>query len=91
MTDPTFAQGPGEWDLLAGSGAESVRAAVYWNQVQPTGPGEQNFAASDPVFLAAAQRGVDVLPVVQGTPTGQRRLLSTRARRRATMRTSPAF
>ena len=68
MTDPTFAQGPGEWDLLAGSGAESVRAAVYWNQVQPTGPGELNFAASDPIFLAAAQRDVDVLPVVQGTP-----------------------
>src|SRR4051812_17773987 len=47
MTDPTFAQAPGEWDLLAGSGAESVRAAVYWNQIQPTAPGELNFTASD--------------------------------------------
>jgi hypothetical protein len=69
MTDPSFAQAPGEWDMLAGSGAESVRAAVYWNQIQPTGPGELNFTASDPIFLAAAQRGLDVLPVVQGTPT----------------------
>jgi hypothetical protein len=69
MTDPAFAQAPAEWDLLAGSGAESVRAAVYWNQIQPNGPTEQNFTASDPIFLAAAQRGLDVLPVIQGTPT----------------------
>jgi hypothetical protein len=69
MTDPAFAQAPAEWDTLAGSGAESVRAAVYWNQIQPNGPGEQNFTASDPIFLAAAQRGLDVLPVIQGTPT----------------------
>jgi hypothetical protein len=69
MTDPAFAQAPAEWDLLASSGAESVRAAVYWNQIQPNGPAEQNFTASDPIFLAAAQRGLDVLPVVQGTPT----------------------
>ena len=68
MTDPSFAQAPGEWDLLAASGAESVRAAVYWNQIQPNGPDEQNFSASDQIFLTAAQRGLDVLPVVQGTP-----------------------
>src|SRR4051812_32364018 len=68
MTDPAFAGAPSEWDLLASSGAESVRAAVYWNQVQPGGPDELNFAATDPIFLAAAQRGLDVLPVVQGTP-----------------------
>jgi hypothetical protein len=69
MTDPALAQAPDEWDTLAGSGAESVRAAVYWNQIQPNGPSEQNFTASDPIFLAAAQRGLDVLPVIQGTPT----------------------
>jgi hypothetical protein len=68
MTDPAFAGQASEWDLLAGSGAESVRAAVYWDQVQPTGPGDLNFTATDPIFLAAAQRGVNVLPVVQGTP-----------------------
>ena len=68
MTDPSFAQAPSEWDLLASSGAESVRAAVYWSQIQPNGPDEQDFAATDAVFLLAAQRGLDVLPVVQGTP-----------------------
>src|SRR5690242_7791253 len=68
MTDPSFAQAQSEWDLLAGSGAESVRAAVYWYQVQPTGPADLNFTATDQIFLTAAQRGLDVLPVVQGTP-----------------------
>ena len=48
MTDPAFAQAPAEWDLLAASGAESVRAAVYWNQIQPNGPAEQNFTAIGP-------------------------------------------
>src|ERR1700754_2414435 len=68
MTDPAFAGAAGEWDLLAGSGAESVRAALYWNQVQPTGPGDLDFAATDPIFLNAARRGLGVLPVLQGTP-----------------------
>ena len=26
-----------EWDQMAGSGAEAVRAAFYWHQIQPTG------------------------------------------------------
>jgi hypothetical protein len=68
MTDPAFAQAPAEWDLLATSGAESVRAAVYWNQIQPGGPEQLDFTTTDPLFLAAAQRGLDVLPVVHGTP-----------------------
>src|SRR3954464_15002197 len=68
MTDPAFAQAPAEWDLLASNGAESVRAAVYWSHVQPDGPGQLDFTTTDAVFLSAAQRGLDVLPVVQGTP-----------------------
>jgi hypothetical protein len=68
MTDPAFTGAGAEWDLLAGSGAESVRAALYWNQVQPTGPSELNFTTTDQIFLMAAQRGVGVLPVLQGTP-----------------------
>jgi len=67
LLDPSFAGNP-EWDTLAGSGAESIRAAVYWRQIQPTGPAEANFAASDAVVLAAARRGLGVLPVVHGTP-----------------------
>jgi hypothetical protein len=45
-----------------------VRAAVDWSHVQPSGPGQLEFGAIDPVFLAAAQRGIGVLPVIQGTP-----------------------
>ncbi len=68
LLDPSFAGNP-EWDNLAGSGAESIRAAFYWHQIQPTGPADANFAATDAVVLSAAQRGLAVLPVVHSTPT----------------------
>ena len=45
-----------------------MRAAFYWRQIQPTGPADADFAASDAVVLAAARRGLGVLPVVHGTP-----------------------
>ena len=45
-----------------------MRAAFYWRQIQPTGPADADFAAPDAVVLAAAQRGLGVLPVLQGTP-----------------------
>src|SRR3954451_7046270 len=57
-----------EWNRLAGSGAESVRTAFYWRQVQPSGAADASFAVTDAVVLAAASRGLDVLPVLQGTP-----------------------
>ncbi len=66
LTAPGFPQG--EWDLLAGSGAESVRTAFYWREIQPNGPADADFSRTDPVVLAAAQRGLGVLPVLQGTP-----------------------
>jgi polysaccharide biosynthesis protein PslG len=66
MTAPGFPQP--EWDRLAGSGAESVRAAFYWRDIQPNGPADADFSRTDPVVLAAAQRGLSVLPVLQGTP-----------------------
>ena len=66
MTAPGFPQP--EWDLLAGSGAESVRAAFYWRDIQPNGPTGADFSRTDPVVIAAAQRGLSVLPVLQGTP-----------------------
>jgi hypothetical protein len=62
-----------EWDLAAGSGVESVRAAFYWSSVQPTGPGVLDWASADAVVLAAARRGIGVLPVIQGTPEWARR------------------
>ncbi|HEX6025565.1 MAG TPA: cellulase family glycosylhydrolase [Solirubrobacter sp.] len=68
LLDPAFAGSP-EWDNLAGSGAESIRAAFYWHQIQPTGPADANFSATDAIVLSAAQRGLDVLPVVHLTPS----------------------
>jgi hypothetical protein len=68
LVDPGFQAAAPEWDRLAGSGAESVRAAIYWHQVQPDGPGTFDFTASDAVLLAAAERGLGVLPTLLGTP-----------------------
>src|ERR671915_2466280 len=67
LTDPS-ADREGEWDLLADSGAATVRTAFYWWDGQPAGPGPVDFAPYDRVVLAAARRGVRALPVVQGTP-----------------------
>jgi hypothetical protein len=57
-----------EWDLLAASGPASVRTAFHWPAGQPAGPGAVDFSAYDPVVLAAAGHGLDVVPVVHGTP-----------------------
>jgi hypothetical protein len=67
MTNPTFPSGP-DWDQLAGSGAEAVRGSVSWGQIQPNGPTDADFTAPDGLVLAAAQRGLAVLPVLQDTP-----------------------
>jgi hypothetical protein len=68
LTNPPFGSAD-EWNRLAGSGAESVRTAFYWYAVQPDGPAEADFSVTDATVLAAASRGVSVLPVLQGTPT----------------------
>jgi hypothetical protein len=58
----------GEWNRLAGSGAESVRVAIRWTAAQPAAGATPDLAATDAVVLAAAARGLGVLPVVQDTP-----------------------
>lgn len=66
LTAPGF-PADGEWDRLAGSGAESVRTAFRWSEMERS-QGAIDFSAADRVVLAAAARGLRVLPVVQGTP-----------------------
>ena len=58
----------GEWDLMAGSGAEGVRTAFYWPGAQRDGSAPPDLAHLDGVVLQAARRGLPVLPIVTGTP-----------------------
>jgi hypothetical protein len=58
----------GEWDLMAGSGAEGVRTAFYWPSAQRDGAAPPDLAHLDGVVLQAARRGLPVLPIVSGTP-----------------------
>jgi hypothetical protein len=68
LTTPGFAEPAAEWDRIAGSGAETVRVAFWWSDLEAAGPGALDFAAADGTVLAAAARGLEVVPVVQGTP-----------------------
>jgi hypothetical protein len=68
LNDPAYPAAGGEWDRMAGSGVEAVRTAFYWHLLQPTGPETFDFAVKDALVLAAAKRGLSVLPVVHGTP-----------------------
>lgn len=45
----------------------TVRVAVDWSQVEPS-PGSYDFDALDSEISMAADRGIDVLPFVYGTP-----------------------
>ena len=49
MTAPGFPQP--EWDRLAGSGAESVRTAFYWRDIQPRArpPGRRSILTTTPL------------------------------------------
>jgi hypothetical protein len=58
----------GEWDLMAGSGAEGVRTAFYWPSAQRDGGVPPDLSHLDGVVLQAARRGLPVLPIVTGTP-----------------------
>jgi hypothetical protein len=58
----------GEWDLMASSGAESVRTAFYWPAAQPRAGVAPDLARFDAVVLAAARRNLPVFPIVTGTP-----------------------
>lgn len=68
LNDPAWAGGAAEWDRMASSGVEAVRTAFYWYSLQPNGPEAFDFSVKDQLVLAAARRGLGVLPVVHGTP-----------------------
>ncbi len=68
----------GEWDLMASSGAESVRTAFYWPSAQRDGSRAAGPRPPRRLVLQAARRGLPVLPIVTGTPGWA----ASRARRR---------
>jgi len=68
LNDPAYAPAAAEWDSMAGSGVEAVRSAIFWRNVQPGSAADLDFTIPDFVVLAAARRGLAVLPVIQGTP-----------------------
>jgi hypothetical protein len=61
-----------EWERMSRAGVETVRTAFVWAQVQPLPPAvwgaRFDFRATDAVAIAAATRGIAVLPVVQLPP-----------------------
>lgn len=82
LLDRTDAQLAHEFDLMQQNGVESVRIVVYWDELQPNGPGSPlqpgfvmgrdnvptTFAATDRLFAQAAAHGMSVLPVVLRSP-----------------------
>jgi hypothetical protein len=72
LTAPGFTGAGGEWNRIVASGAESARVAFWWQDLQPSSAATTNFAATDPTVLAAAARGIGVVPVVEGTPAWAR-------------------
>ena len=56
-----------ETRLMSSSGVRSVRVAFYWWSMQPE-PGPIDFTESDRIVAEAARAGLNVLPVVLGTP-----------------------
>lgn len=52
---------------MARSGVESVRYSMTWAAVEPS-RGAYDFSQTDRVVRAAARHGLDVLPIVLGTP-----------------------
>jgi hypothetical protein len=48
--------------------AGAVRIAIEWNVAQPSRDASPSFGAYDPIVIAAAQRGMSVLPTVFHTP-----------------------
>ena len=50
------------------SGVTTLRAPFYWWTAQPTQLKAPSFAATDPLVAAAARAGIEVLPIVVGSP-----------------------
>lgn len=57
-----------QWDLMASSGVESVRADFTWPSAQPDRGGPIDFSRTDGLVRRAALRDIELLPVVNEAP-----------------------
>lgn len=54
-------------DKAAAAGAHWIREDLWWPTVEAT-RGQLDWSSYDNLFLAAAQRGIHILPIIDGTP-----------------------
>jgi polysaccharide biosynthesis protein PslG len=57
-----------EVKVMQASGVTSLRVPLYWWTAQPKQGQPPNFAAIDPIVEATARSGIELLPIVLGTP-----------------------
>ena len=67
-----------QWDLMASSGVEAVRADFPWSTAQPERGAPIDFARSDALVRRAVLRGIELLPVVYDVPPWARAYRSRR-------------
>jgi len=72
LLDPAITDLGREGALMAASGVEALRFAVYWSDMQARRGGPVDFTATDRVFAVAAANGMQVLPVVLRAPAWAR-------------------
>jgi hypothetical protein len=58
---------PGEWRRMSRAGAESVRIAFFWRDLEPE-QGRFDFASSDRAVARATKRRLRILPTILRTP-----------------------
>jgi hypothetical protein len=68
-----------EGTLMAASGVEAIRVAVYWSDLQPQQGAPIDWAATDRIFATAASARLRVLPVVLRAPAWAREAPSNMA------------
>jgi polysaccharide biosynthesis protein PslG len=56
-------------EYMKAGGIESVRSPLIWSDVQPTRSGGYDWSGFDDVVSTASRHGLQVLPVVLGTPS----------------------
>jgi hypothetical protein len=57
-----------QWELMARSGAQSVRTVFDWGTAQPEAGRPIDFAETDRLVALAARNGIRLLPVIHRTP-----------------------